>query len=166
MAMTSSGRATVELPTDAQILITREFDAPKHLVYKAWTTPELVRRWWHANRGEMTVAEIDLRVGGQWRYVAVTPDGFEVGFHGEYREIVPDERIVSTEVYEGAWPGEGPEQGTLNTATFSEAEGRTTLTILVEAPSKEIRDAIIESGMEAGMQDAMDLLEQVAASLR
>jgi uncharacterized protein YndB with AHSA1/START domain len=166
MAMTSSGRATVELPTDAQILITREFDAPKHLVYKAWTTPELVRCWWHANRGEMTVAEIDLRVGGQWRYVAVTPDGFEVGFHGEYREIVPDERIVSTEVYEGAWPGEGPEQGTLNTATFSEAEGRTTLTILVEAPSKEIRDAIIESGMEAGMQDAMDLLEQVAASLR
>jgi uncharacterized protein YndB with AHSA1/START domain len=166
MAVTSSGSATVELPTDEQILITREFDAPKHLVYKAWTTPELVRRWWHANRGEVTVAEIDLRVGGQWRYVAVTRDGFEVGFHGEYREIVPDERIVSTEVYEGAWQGEGPEQGTLNTATFTEAEGRTTLTILVEAPSKEIRDAIIESGMEAGMQDAMDLLEQIAVSLR
>jgi uncharacterized protein YndB with AHSA1/START domain len=165
MAMTSSGTATVQLPTDEQILITREFDAPKHLVFKAWTTPELVRRWWHANRGEVTVAEIDLQVGGSWRYVAVTQDGFEVGFHGEYREIVPDERIVSTEVYEGAWQGEGPEQGTLNTATFTETEGRTTLTILVEAPSKEIRDAIIESGMEAGMQDALDLLEQVAASL-
>ena len=163
--MTSSGTATVQLPTDEQILITREFDAPKHLVFKAWTTPELVRRWWHANRGEVTVAEIDLQVGGRWRYVAVTQDGFEVGFHGEYREIVADERIVSTEVYEGAWQGEGPEQGTLNTATFTETEGRTTLTILVEAPSKEIRDAIIESGMEAGMQDALDLLEQVAASL-
>jgi uncharacterized protein YndB with AHSA1/START domain len=166
MAVTSSGSATVELPTDEQILITREFDAPKHLVYRAWTMPELVRRWWHANRGEVTVAEIDLRVGGRWRYVAVTPDGFEVGFHGEYREIVPDERIVSTEVYEGMPQGEGPEQGTLNTATFTETEGRTTLTILVEAPSREIRDAIIESGMEAGMQDALALLEQVAVSLR
>jgi uncharacterized protein YndB with AHSA1/START domain len=166
MAQTSSGTATVTLPTDEQILITREFDAPKHLVYKAYTTPELVRRWWHANRGEMTVVEIDLRVGGAWRYVAVTPDGTEVGFHGEYREIVPNERIVSTEVYEGAPQPDGPEQGTLNTATFADTDGRTTLAILVEAPSKEIRDAIIDSGMEAGMQDALDLLEQTAVSLR
>jgi uncharacterized protein YndB with AHSA1/START domain len=166
MAVTSSGTATVALPTDEQILITREFDAPKHLVYKAWTTPELVRRWWHANRGQMTVAEIDLRVGGQWRYVMVTEDGFEVAFHGEYREIVPNERIVSTEVYEGAPQAEGVEEGTQNTLTLAEADGRTAMTILVEAPSKEIRDAIIESGMEAGMQDAMDLLEQAAVSLR
>jgi uncharacterized protein YndB with AHSA1/START domain len=163
MAMASSGRATVTLPTDEQILITREFDAPKHLVYEAWTTPELVRRWWHAKRGEMTACEIDLRVGGAWRYVMVTDDGFEVAFHGEYREIVPNERIVSTEVYEGAPEGAG---GTLNTATFMEADGRTTLTVLVQAPSKEVRDAIIESGMEAGMQDAFDLLEGVAISLR
>jgi uncharacterized protein YndB with AHSA1/START domain len=166
MAQTSSGTATVTLPTDEQILITREFDAPKHLVYKAFTTPELVRRWWHAKRGEMTVAEIDLRPGGAWRYVAVTPDGTEVAFHGEYREIVPNERIVSTEVYEGAPQSDGPEQGTVNTATFTEADGRTTVTILVEAPSKEIRDAIIESGMEAGLQDALDLLEETAVSLR
>jgi uncharacterized protein YndB with AHSA1/START domain len=167
MPVTSSGTATVSLPTDEQILISREFDAPRHLVYKAWTTPELVKRWWSANRGEVTLAEIDLRVGGRWRYVMVTTDGgLEVGFHGEYREIVPNERIVSTEVYEGVPQGEGPEQGTLNTATFTEADGRTTLTILVEAPSKEIRDAIIDSGMEAGMQDALDLLEQVAVSLR
>src|SRR5919106_5118528 len=118
MAVTSSGTATVSLPTDEQILITREFAAPKDLVYKAWTTPELVRRWWHAKRGEVTVAEIDLRVGGVWRYVMVTDDGFEVGFHGEYREIVPNERIVSTEVYEGA-PG-GDEAATVNTITFTE----------------------------------------------
>jgi uncharacterized protein YndB with AHSA1/START domain len=161
----SSGTATVTLPTDEQILITREFDAPKHLVYKAYTTPELVKRWWNAKRGEVTIAEIDLRVGGKWRYVMVTDDGFEVAFHGEYREILPNERLVSTEVYEGAPQGEA-EQGTLNTATFTEVDGRTTLTILVQAPSKEIRDAIIDSGMEAGMQDAMDLLEQVAVSLR
>src|SRR3954464_11392887 len=101
MDVASSGRGTLTLPTDEQILVTREFDAPRHLVYKAWTTPELVKRWWHANRGEMTVAEIDLRVGGRWRYAMVTPDGMEVGFHGEYREIVPDERLVSTEAYEG-----------------------------------------------------------------
>jgi uncharacterized protein YndB with AHSA1/START domain len=166
MTVTSSRRATVTLPTDEQILITREFDAPKHLVYKAWTTPELVRRWWHANRGEVTIAEIDFRVGGAWRYVSVTEDGFEVAFHGEYREIVPNERIVSTEVYEGAPQPDGQEQGTLNTATFTEADGRTTMTILVQAPSKEVRDAIIDSGMEDGMQDALTLLEQVAVSLR
>src|SRR5215203_1247589 len=100
MEMASSGTATVELPTDEQILITREFDAPKEVVFKAFTTPELVRRWWHAERGEMTVAEIDLRVGGRWRYVMIADGGVEVGFHGEYREIVPNERLVSTEVFE------------------------------------------------------------------
>jgi uncharacterized protein YndB with AHSA1/START domain len=161
--MASSGAATVTLPADDQILITREFDAPKHLVYKAWTTPELVKRWWNAKRGEVTVAEIDLRVGGTWRYVMVTDGGQEVGFHGEYREIVPNERIVSTEVYEGV---PDPGEGTLNTLTLTEVDGRTTLTVLVQAPSKEVRDAIIDSGMEAGMQDAMDLLEEVAISLR
>jgi uncharacterized protein YndB with AHSA1/START domain len=165
MAATSSGTATVTLPTDEQILITREFDAPKHLVYRAWTTPELVKRWWNAKRGKVTIAEIDLRVGGKWRYVMVADGGFEVGFHGEYRDIVPNERIVSTEIYEGM-PEGAPEEGTLNTATFTEVDGRTTLTILVQAPNKEMRDAIIDSGMEAGLQDALDLLEEVAISLR
>ena len=166
--VTSSGTATVTLPTDEQILITREFDAPKHLVYNAWTTPELVKRWWSANRGEMTNCEIDLRVGGMWRYVMVTTEGgFDVGFHGEYREIVPNERIVSTETYEGLPEGVSDEQGsTVNTATFVEADGRTTLTILVRAPSKETRDAIVESGMEDGLQDALDLMEEVAVALR
>jgi uncharacterized protein YndB with AHSA1/START domain len=159
MAVTSRS-ATVTLPTDEQILITREFDAPKDLVFKAYTTPELVRRWWHAKRGEMTVAEIDLRVGGRWRYVMVTPDGFEVGFNGEFREIVPNERLVTTEVYEGM-----PDAQALDTVTFAEVDGRTTLTILVEHARKEHRDAHIESGMEDGLQDALDLLEQVAVEL-
>jgi len=167
MGVTSSGTATLTLPTDEQILITREFDAPKHLVYKAWTTPELVKRWWHANRGQVTVVEIDLRVGGRWRYVMVADDGFEVGFHGEYREIVPNERIVSTEIYEGLPEGVSEEEGaTVNTVTFTEANGRTTLALLVQATSKISRDAIIDSGMEAGLQDALDLLEQTAISLR
>jgi uncharacterized protein YndB with AHSA1/START domain len=166
MAVTSSGTATVTLPTDEQILITREFDAPKHLVYKAFTTPELVRRWWHAKRGEMLVAEIDLRVGGKWRYVSVTPNGFEVAFRGEYLEVVPNERLVSTEFYEGVPEGVSEADATtVNTTTFVESDGRTTLTTLVQAPNKITRDAIIESGMEAGLQDALDLLEEVAVSL-
>jgi uncharacterized protein YndB with AHSA1/START domain len=161
MAMATSGTAVVTLPTDTQILITREFAAPRHLVYKAWTTPELIKRWWSGNRGEATVAEVDLRVGGRWRFVMVADGGFEVAFHGEYRELIENERIVCTEVYEGMPDGEA-----VNTMTFTEVDGRTTLTNLVQAPSKEVRDAIIDSGMEAGMQDAMDLLEEVAVSLR
>jgi len=159
----SSGSATVTLPADNQILITREFDAPKELVYKAWTTPDLVKRWWNAKRGEVTVAEIDLRVGGRWRYVMLAEGGFEVAFHGEYREIVPNERLVSTEVYEGIPDAE--ENAALDTLTLTEVDGRTRLSILVEHKTKEGRDAHIESGMEAGMQDAMDLLEEVARSL-
>jgi uncharacterized protein YndB with AHSA1/START domain len=159
-AATSSGTATVTLPTDEQILITREFGAPKHLVYEAWTTPELVKRWWGGHRGEVTIAEIDLRVGGVWRYVMVANGGFEVAFHGEYREIVPNERIVSTEVYEGM-----PDAEAVDTLTFTEVDGRTILTLLVQHTSREHRDAHINSGMEAGMQEAMDLLEQVAVSL-
>jgi uncharacterized protein YndB with AHSA1/START domain len=164
MAVPTSRSAKVTLPADDQILITRDFDAPRELVYKAYTTPELVKRWWHANRGEATLVEIDLRVGGKWRHVMVADDGSEIGFHGEYREVVPNERLVSTEVWEGDESGY-PTEPALNTTSFTEVEGRTTLTLLVEAPSKEIRDAIIASGMEDGLQDALDLLEQVAISL-
>src|ERR1041385_2181998 len=101
-AKVSKGAAVVTLPTRTQVLITREFDAPRHLVYKAWTTPELIRRWWHANRGEVTSVDVDLRVGGKWRWVMLTHSGYECAFHGEYRELVPDQRIVYTEVFEGA----------------------------------------------------------------
>jgi uncharacterized protein YndB with AHSA1/START domain len=167
MAAVSSGTAKVTLPTDEQILITREFDAPKHLVYKAWTTPELVKRWWSGRRGTVRVAEIDLRVGGQWRYVMDAQGGFEVAFHGEYREIVPNERIVNTEVYElPDAPPLPPEDEPLNIVTFTEADGRTTLSVLVQTTSKELRDTIIDSGMESGMQESMDALEEVAVSLR
>jgi uncharacterized protein YndB with AHSA1/START domain len=167
MAVASSKRATVTLPTDEQILIEREFDAPRHLVYKAYTTPELVERWWHANRGEVTLVEIDLRIGGRWRYVMAACGGPEVGFHGEYREIVPNQRIVSTEFYEGVPDGISEDDATtLNTTTFTEADGRTKLTILIQAKTRMTRDAIIESGMEDGLQDALELLEQLAGSLR
>jgi uncharacterized protein YndB with AHSA1/START domain len=166
MVKTGKGSAVVTLPSDTEILITREFEAPRHLVYKAWTTPELVKRWWHANRGTCTTTEIDLRVGGVWRWVMVTESGFEVAFHGEYREIVPNEKLVYTEVYEGAPPSsDGSEDAALNTLTFVSDGTRTRVTNLVQTGSRATRDAIVNSGMEAGMQDAFDLLEQVAQSL-
>ena len=160
LANATNRRAVVTLPSDTQILITREFDAPRHLVYKAWTTPDLIKRWWHAKRGTVTSAHVDLRVGGTWRWVMAVDRGFEVVFHGEYREIVPDERLVYTEVYEGA-----PEAAAVVTMTFTEQDGRTLVSLLAQHEKKEHRDAHINSGMEAGMQDALDLLEQVAISL-
>lgn len=159
--MISSRSAVVTLPEDKQILITREFDAPKELVYRAYTEPDLVRKWWHANRGEMTVCDIDLRVGGSWRFAMEAPNFGEVAFHGEYKEVVPSERLVSTEIYEGA-----PDAGAaLNTLTLTEQDGRSTLTILVEHQTKQARDMHVESGMEDGLQDALDMLERVAVEL-
>jgi uncharacterized protein YndB with AHSA1/START domain len=158
--MASSATASVTLPADDQILIVREFDAPRELVFRAWTEPDLVRRWWHANRGEMTVCEIDLRPGGGWRYVMVTPDGTEVAFHGEYREVVPGERIVQTEIYDPF-----PDAAAVDTLEFEDLDGRTRVTMLVQHQLKEHRDAHVESGMEDGLQDALDLLEGVAQSL-
>jgi uncharacterized protein YndB with AHSA1/START domain len=161
--MTSSGTARVTLPADNQIMITREFDAPARLVWRAYTTPELIKRWWAGERGTVTTAEVDLRVGGRWRYVLVANGGFEVAFHGEYREIVPNERLVNTEAFEGIPDPDG--NAALVTATFSEKDGRTLLEMLVEHRNKEGRDANIDSGMEGGMQEGMDLLERVAISL-
>jgi uncharacterized protein YndB with AHSA1/START domain len=164
VTITNSGSAKLSLQGDTEIHITREFDAPKHLVYKAVTTPELVKRWWNAKRGEVSIAEIDLREGGKWRYVMVSPEGMEVAFHGEYKEIVPNERVVSTEIFEGAPDPEN--NGTVNTMTLEESDGRTTMTVLIECPNAFVRNAIVESGMEAGLQDAYDLLEEVAISLK
>jgi uncharacterized protein YndB with AHSA1/START domain len=156
----SKHTAVVTLPSDTEILITREFAAPRRLVYKAWTTPELVKRWWSGERGVVTHAEIDLAVGGKWRYVMIAHGDFEVAFHGVFREIVPEERLVSTEVYEGFPDGEA-----LDILTLREQNGRTTLTILVQHSCKEHRDYHIDSGMEGGMQESMDKLEEVAISL-
>jgi len=160
MEMTNSGSAVVTLPTDTQILITRVFDAPKHLVYKAWTTPELIKRWWGGDRGEVTVAEVDLRVGGKWRYVMMAHGTFEVAFHGEYREVTPNERVVSTQIFEPI-----PDVEVVVTITFTESDGHTTLTMLVQHPNQESRDGHINSGMEDGMNEAMDHLQLVATSL-
>jgi uncharacterized protein YndB with AHSA1/START domain len=157
---TTSNSAVVTLPSETQILITREFDAPRHLVYRAYTTPDLIKRWWSGDRGEVTAVEVDLRPGGKWRYVMTASAGFEVAFHGEYQEIIPGERIVATEVYEGA-----PDAAAVTTASFAEHDGRTTLSILVQHISRENRDMHLNSGMEPGMQESLNHLEHVARTL-
>ena len=159
-ARAGARRATVTTPSDNQILITREFDAPRHLVYRAYTEPDLIRRWFHANRGVIRSIEVDLRVGGAWRYEMTAHNGFAFSFHGEYREVVPEERLVATEIYSGA-----PEAEALDAVTFTEKDGHTYLEILVTHQTKEYRDAHLESGMEDGLQDALDLLEGVATEL-
>jgi uncharacterized protein YndB with AHSA1/START domain len=163
MAATTSGTAKVTLPTDNQILITREFNAPRRLVWKAYTSPELVKRWWSGEKGTVTSADIDLRVGGRWRYVMVANEGFEVAFRGEFREIVPDERLVNTEIFEGI--PDADDHAGLVTVTLTETDGRTFMEMLCEYRDKADRDAVIDSGMESGMQESMDALEQVAVSL-
>jgi uncharacterized protein YndB with AHSA1/START domain len=160
MTAISGRRANVSLPTDEQILITREFDAPKHLVYRAWTTPELVRRWWTAQRFEMTVCDIDLRVGGRWRYAGCDDHGVESAFHGEYREIAPNERIVSTEVFEDI-----PDAEAVYTVTLTErVPGRTILMILIQHTNRSNRDEYLR--YSDGLQEAMNLFEQVVLELR
>lgn len=152
------GSATVTLPSEREILITRRFDAPAALVFEAYTTPELVKRWWGFDSSEWLVCDIDLRPGGAWRYVTREEGGVEVGFHGEYREIEAPHRIVTTEVYEGF-----PDAAALDTVTFEERDGVTTMTINVLHTTQEHRDGHIASGMEDGLQVSMDRLEDVVA---
>jgi uncharacterized protein YndB with AHSA1/START domain len=156
------GSATVTLPSDREILITRQFDAPAALVFKACTTPELVKRWWGFDTSEWLVCDIDLREGGSWRYVTREAGGFEVGFHGEYRKIEAPHRVVSTEVFEG-FPD--PDGASLNTMVLEERAGVTTMTIAILHSCKEHRDGHIASGMEGGMQVSMNRLEDLVGQL-
>jgi uncharacterized protein YndB with AHSA1/START domain len=150
------GSAVFTLPSDNEILITREFDAPTELVFEAWTTPELVKRWWAGDRGEVTVAQIDLWIGGRWRCVMTANSGFEVAFSGEYLEIDRPHRLVRTEVFELI-----PDAEAVSTTTFDESNGVTTLKILGRYPSQEHRDAALASGMEGGLQTSLNALEEL-----
>ncbi len=156
-------KATVSLLGDNQIQITRVFDAPRLLVWRTITEPDLIKRWWGGERGAVTSVEVDLRVGGRWRYVMTANGGFEVAFHGEYREITAPERLVNTEAYEGIPDADA--HAAVCTVTLSEKDGRTYLEVLVEHVSQADRDAHINSGMEGGMQESYDKLEEVATSL-
>jgi uncharacterized protein (TIGR03086 family) len=151
-----SRSAVVSLPTDTEISITRLFDAPKALVWEAVTRPEHVLRWWGPESCPLVSAEIDLRVGGTWRYVARTDDGTELAWSGEYRAIDPPNGLTSTERFEAF-----PNAESLNTMTLTEHDGVTTLHTLVRHTSKQHRDGHIDSGMEGGMQETFDRLDQL-----
>ena len=153
------GSAVITTPSPTEILITRQFDAPAALIFKALTTPDLVKRWWGFDTSVWLVCEIDLRVGGQWRFVAREGD-MEVGFHGEYREIKAPHRLVQTEIYEGA-PDLYPNDPAVNTTTLDESGGVTTMTVLVTVPNQEVRDAVLASDMESGLQVSYNRLEDL-----
>ena len=157
------GSATITLPSDTEVLITRSFDAPAALVYKAYTTPELVRRWWGFETSDWLECEIDLRVGGMWRFVTVD-DGMEVAFHGEYKELDAPRRLVSTEVYEGI--PDADENAALDIVTFDEVDGVTTMSLLVRFANQEGRDGLLASGMESGMQTGYDRMEDLLREMQ
>ena len=152
------GSAAVTLPSDLEIKITRVFDAPAALVFGMWTTSMHIRRWWGSDEAPVVLCEIDLRVGGNWRYVTRTAEGAELGWHGTYREVVRPRRLVSTEVFEGY-----PDCQSLNTLTLEEHSGQTTLTVVVLHTSKEHRDGHVNSGMEGGMQQCMNRIDDLLA---
>ncbi len=153
----------VTLPNATAVRVTREIAAPPHAVYRACTEPDLVRRWWSGGEGEVTVADVDLRVGGRWRFV-VEGDGYQVGLHGVYHDIVPSQRITCTEVDEDRADAEA--DAALCTYTFTATGGHTVLSLLTELPTPDHREALLDSGMEQGLAETWDHLERVALSLR
>jgi len=160
MAATSSGAATLTMPSERELVITRVFDAPPKLVWEAMTNPEHVRKWYGLRSLTMSVCEIDLRPGGAWRYAQRAPDGQEFAFSGEYREIVPPERIVMTEGWE-AMPG----HEYLVTVTFEEQDGKTKMTSHLVYQNGADRDGHLQSGMESGMQETFDRLDEHLATM-
>jgi uncharacterized protein YndB with AHSA1/START domain len=148
------------LPSDREILITRELAAPRRLVFEAWTRPEHVARWWGPRGYTLEVCEIDLRPGGAWRFVQRAPDGSEYGFRGEYREIVPPERLAYTFEFDGM-----PGHVSLETLTFEERDGRTMVTNRAVFDSVEDRDGMLASGMEQGMRETLDRLAELLATM-
>ena len=155
---TRHGSAIITLPSDTDYLITRSFDAPADAVFEALTAPALVQRWWGFDSSEWLVCDADLRVGGRWRY-CTRDEGFEVAFHGEYLDLQRPARIVSTEAYEGIPDADA--SATTNTLTLDEADGVTTMRVLVQHRSHDDREAVLDSGMEGGMQVSYDRLEDL-----
>ena len=155
-----SEKLQVTTPTERQIVMIRVFDAPRSLVFDALTKPDLLKCWYGARGWSLVVCEIDLRVGGSWRFVTRRPDGKEVGQVGVYREIEPPERIVHTEAWEDWNPGE-----LLVTTVLAEQGGKTTFTSTLLFPSQEVRDILIKAGMTSGAAEEFDKLAEYLASI-
>ena len=160
--MKNTGTLKLTTPTEREIVMTRVFDAPRHLVFDALTKPELLKRWFFGPPGwSLAVCEIDLRVGGVYRYVWHHTNGTDMGMGGIYREIVTPERIVATEKFDESWyPGEA-----VDTTTLSEQDGKTTFTLTILYESKEARDAVLQSPMEQGAAAGYDKLAALLALL-
>ena len=160
--MMNPGSLKITTPSDREIAMTRVFDAPRRLVYDAYTKPELLKRWLGVHNGwVLAVCEIDLKVGGTYRYVWRGPDGMEMGMRGVYRELVPSERVVATEKFDQPWY-EGEAVGTV---TFDEQDGKTTLTMTVRYASKDVRDAVLASPMEQGVAEGFNKLAELLPTL-
>lgn len=155
--MKNTGTLKVTLPSDNEIVLTRVFDAPRQLVYDAFNKPELLKRWFGPRGWSLSVCEVDFRVGGGFRFVLRGPGGQEMGMRGVYRELVPPERSVHIELFDD-FPGESQV-----TAVFTEQDGKTTLTATVSYPSKEVRDIVLQSGMEHGAAESYDKLAELLA---
>ncbi len=151
-------QGTLTLPTDLEIEMKRAFRAPAALLFDVWTKPEHVRRWYGVRSTTVTVCEIDLRVGGAWRWVVEKPNGFAIAFSGVFREIEPPRRLQRTEIFEGM-PGEG----CLVTISFDESDGLTTLTMNMRFASRRERDMTLQSGMESGVQECYANIDKLIA---
>ena len=156
--MKNTGTLEVTTPTDREIVMTRVFDAPRRLVFDAFSKPELLKRWFGPRGWSLVVCEVDLKVGGGFRFVMRGPDGKDMGMRGVYRELVPPERSVHMESFDD-YPGESKV-----TSVLVEEGGKTTLTVTVLYPSKEVRDIVIKSGMEHGAAESYDKLAELLAS--
>jgi uncharacterized protein YndB with AHSA1/START domain len=154
----NTGTLEVTTPTDREIVLTRVFDAPRRLVFDAFTKPDLLKRWFGPRGWSLVVCEVDFKVGGTFRFVLRGPDGKEMGMRGVYREIVAPERSVHTESFDD-YPGESQV-----TTVLVEQSGRTTLTATVLYPSQEIRDIVIKSGMEHGAAESYDKMADLLVS--
>jgi uncharacterized protein YndB with AHSA1/START domain len=158
--MQNTGTLKVTIPTDREIVLTRVFDAPRALVFEAFTKPELLRQWFGPRGWSLVVADVDLNVGGTFRFMLRGPDGNDLGMRGIWREIVAPERSVHMESFDD-YPGESQV-----TTVLSEQQEKTKLTATILYPSKEIRDAVLSSGMEHGAAESYDKLADLLASLR
>jgi len=157
--MKNTGTLKVTTPTDREIVMTRVFDAPRQMVFDAFSKPELLKRWFGPRGWSLVVCEVDFKVGGGFRFVLRGPDGRDMGMRGVYREIAAPERSIHMESFDD-YPGESQV-----TAAFTEHEGKTTLSATVLYPSKEVRDIVIKSGMEHGAAESYDKLAELLASI-
>ena len=157
---TTGTRLKTTLPSNLEIMLTREFDAPRELVFKAFTDPELIPRWWGLRNSTTIVNTMEVRPGGAWRYISRGQNGEEYAFRGEYLEVVPPERIVQTFEFEPM-----PGHIVTDSATFEERDGKTILTSTSTFDTKEERDGMIETGMEGGAAESYDRLEELLATL-